>query len=78
MPADRPQKTEAASMMKVQTYEAAFGWINSTRAGPTLENALAVLAGYDRDYPSARHRLVSVAPNGAVTVIQEGSANAEV
>ncbi len=57
-------------MIKVQTYAAGAGWVHATRAGE-LPAAWGVLAGYNRRWPSERHRLVSVASDGAITVIPD-------
>jgi hypothetical protein len=40
-------------------------------AGSSMTEALTCLAPYDRNWPSERHRLVSVAQDGAVTVVNE-------
>ena len=61
-------------MLKVQSAEPGEGWIMATRAGDTLDRAWSILAGYRRRYPGARHRLVSVAGDGAVTVIPDDAA----
>lgn len=58
-------------MLKVQTYDRELGWIHATRAGPEMYNALAILKGYNRDWPSERHRLVAVDEKGSITVIKE-------
>jgi hypothetical protein len=57
-------------MIKVQTYYAGAGWLHATRAGE-LPAAWGVLAGYRKRWPSEQHRLVSVADDGAVTVIPD-------
>lgn len=57
-------------MLKVQTCVAGMGWIHATRAGE-LPAAWGVLAGYRKRWPSEQHRLVSVANDGAVTVIPD-------
>jgi hypothetical protein len=57
-------------MIKVQTYTAGIGWVHATRAGE-LPDAWGVLAGYNRRWPSEKHRLVRVADNGAITVIPD-------
>lgn len=57
-------------MIKVQTFDAELGWIHATRAGD-LPAAWGVLSGYRKRWPSEQHRLVSVASDGAVTVIPD-------
>jgi hypothetical protein len=57
-------------MLKVQTYDAGLGWVHATRAGE-IPSAWGVLAGYRKRWPSEQHRLVSVANDGAVTVIPD-------
>lgn len=57
-------------MIKIQTYVADLGWVHATRAGD-LPAAWGVLAGYRRRWPAEQHRLVSVANDGAVTVIPD-------
>ena len=49
---------------KVQTYEHDLGWVMSTRAGDTPEEAKQMLACYDRNWPSESHRLVKLNPAG--------------
>ena len=57
-------------MIKVQTYKAGMGWVHATRAGE-LPAAWGVLAGYRKRWPSEQHRLVSVASDGAASVIPD-------
>jgi hypothetical protein len=47
-------------MYKIQERIPFYGWVNLTRAGDTEGEALRVLAGYRRDYPSREHRAVKV------------------
>lgn len=55
--------------LKIQSHDPSLGWVHSTRTA--MPYAWAALAGYRRDYPSTQHRLVSVADDGAVTVIPD-------
>jgi hypothetical protein len=48
----------------IETWVEGWGWTRSTRAGPTRANAEATLAGYERDYPRERHRLVNADGGG--------------
>jgi hypothetical protein len=57
-------------MMKIQQLDPDFGWVFTTRAGPTLADAERALAGYRRDYPRDVYRLVDVNENGRVSVIR--------
>lgn len=58
---------------KVQTLAPDLGWVFATGAGVTLWYALSVLESYDRNWPSERHRLVSVDAKGNIEVVQEGT-----
>lgn len=62
--ADAPGTT-----FKVQTLDPDHGWVFATRAGKEREYALTVLNAYDRYWPTEHHRLVTVAPDGGVTVL---------
>jgi hypothetical protein len=53
-------------MLKIQQLDPDFGWVFTTRAGPTHHDAERMLAGYRRDYPRDKYRLVDVDDDGRV------------
>jgi hypothetical protein len=59
------------TMFKVQQHDPALGWINCTRAGKTLFEAMHVLDGYRQSYPADVYRLVEIGKKGEETPVAE-------
>jgi hypothetical protein len=59
----------AETMYKVQQLDPDHGWTFATRAGQRIDDAIIVLLGYRRDYPSVEHRLVEINDAGQIVSI---------